>query len=455
VRSLARLSRSFFSRSDAASAARRGSAAALLVRLANAALAYLAQVVLARLMGQFEYGVFAYTWVWFMVFTAVSTLGFGNSPLRYIAELKERGEAAHLRGFLLVAPIVVILVSVATGVLLVLALPLAARWIGEAYLIPMMLMALAVPFACMQCFLEAVDRSFGWTVRALLPIYILRHALLLLFMVAAVWLGFEATAANGFVCLVAVLVVSLVYQAVDLLIRLRRVLPAGPRSYRVREWIGGSVPFAVLYGASHLTSFADILVLSFFVSPAEIAVYFAATRIIQVVNLVPFAATVGTAHLLAASHTRGDQGELQRLTRHVAVTTFAVAGLAVAVIIAAGDWLLAMFGQGYEAGYMALAILALGIVARVAAGPAEDVLNMTGNGSLSAKTYLVVVAVNVALAVALVIPFGIGGAAAASAISLALRAAWLSAAVGRRLRLNTSIFSTLPSWSAHRVLKKS
>ena len=34
---------------------------------ASAGLAYVAQVVLARLMGQFEYGVFAYTWVWFMV----------------------------------------------------------------------------------------------------------------------------------------------------------------------------------------------------------------------------------------------------------------------------------------------------------------------------------------------------------------------------------------------------
>ena len=85
-----------------------------------------------------------------------------------------------------------------------------------------------------------------------------------------------------------------------------------------------------------------------------------------------------------------------------------------------------MFGHGFEAGYVPLVILAAGVFARVAAGPAEDMLNMTGNSNVSASTYLAIVVVNVALAVALVIPFGLNGAAAASAISLALRALWLS-----------------------------
>jgi O-antigen/teichoic acid export membrane protein len=206
----------------------------------------------------------------------------------------------------------------------------------------------------------------------------------------------------------------------------------------------GSAPFAVLYAAQYLSSFADVLVLSFFVSPAEIAVYFAATRIIQVVNLVPFAATVGTAHLFSASHTRGDHLELQQLCRHVAATTFVIATVAVAVIFAVGDFLLGMFGEGFEAAYTALDILALGVIARVAAGPAEDVLNMTGNGALSASTSLAMVAVNVVLAIALVIPFGLAGAATASAIALALRGLWLALAARRRLGVNTSVLAALP-----------
>ena len=59
-----RKARVFITASDTAAVARRAGAIALVIRLTSAALAYIAQVVFARLMGQYEYGVFAYTWVW-------------------------------------------------------------------------------------------------------------------------------------------------------------------------------------------------------------------------------------------------------------------------------------------------------------------------------------------------------------------------------------------------------
>lgn len=431
--------KAFVTASGTAGIARRSAAIALTIRLGSAALAYFAQVVLARLMGQHEYGVFAYTWIWFLVFAAFATFGFGDSPVRYIAQLRERHEDAYLRGFLRFAALFIGLGSLAFGALLIAVLPLAKGVIERDYIMPMALMALSIPFACLQSFLEGVGRSYNWTIPALLPVYILRHGLLLIIMVLAVSLGIEATAVNGFICLVLTLIVSIAYQASAILLRLRRAVPPGPRAYRGREWTLGSAPFAVLYGAQHLASFADVLVLSFFARPEEIAVYFAATRIIQVVNMVPYAATVGTAHLFSASHTRGDHAQLQRLCRHVAATTFVISALAVAVILGAGDWLLRMFGSGFEAGYLPLAILGAGVFARVAAGPAEDVLNMTGNSAVSASTYIAVVALNVALAIPLIAWLGIEGAAISSAVALALRAAWLSRAVRRRLGIHTSI----------------
>ena len=445
AKALLRQARDFATRSDTGGVARRAGAVALVIRLGSAGLAYVAQVVFARLMGQFEYGVFAYTWVWFMVFSAVATLGFGDSPIRYIAQLRARGEDAYLRGFIRFAALAIFVGSVAFGALLIASLPLAGAFIDNAYLMPMALMAVSIPFACLQSFLEGVGRSYNWTIPALLPIYILRHGFLLVFMAAAVWLGFEASAVNGFICVILTMVVTIAYQASSILMRLRRVVAPGPRAYRPAEWLRGSAPFAVLYATQHLSSFADVLVLSFFVSPAEIAVYFAATRIIQVVNLVPYAATVGTAHLFSASHTRGDHDALQKLCRQVSAATFAIAAVALAIMVAGGEWLLHMFGAGFEAGYVPLVILAGGVFARVAAGPAEDVLNMTGHGNVSASTYLAIVIFNVALAVALVIPFGLNGAAVASALALALRALWLAHAARRRLGVDTSVLAALPA----------
>lgn len=435
--------RDFITANDTAAVARRSGAIALVIRLASAGLAYVAQVIFARLMGQYEYGVFAYTWVWFLVFSAIATLGFGDSPVRYVAQLRERGELAHLRGFIRFAPLVMLASSILFGALLVASLPLLDGLIEHAYLLPMALMAISIPFACLQSFLEGVGRSYSWPIPALLPVYIIRHGLLLFFMVAAVALGFKATALTGFTCLILTMAISTAYQLFAIRSRLHRVIERGPRAYRPREWVRGSAPFAVLYGAQHLSSFADVLVLSFFVSPAEIAIYFAATRVIQVVNLVPYAATVGTAHLFSASHTRGDYRELQRLCRQVAATTLSIASLALAFIVVGGGSLLDMFGHGFDAGYTPLVILAAGVFARVAAGPAEDMLNMTGHGDTSASTYLATVSINIVLAVALVIPFGLNGAAVASAIATALRAIWLAVAVRRKLGVHTSILGAL------------
>jgi O-antigen/teichoic acid export membrane protein len=425
------------------SPAHRAAAIALMIRLGNAALAYVAQVLLARLMGQFEYGVFAYTWAWFVVFGALATLGFGESTVRFVPELRERGEVGHLCGFVRFAPLAIVAGSILTAAILIVALPFAGSIIGAPYVLPMMLMAISLPFACLQSFFEGIGRCYGWTVPALLPIYILRHGLLLAFMIAAVAFGFQASAATALICLALTVTVSLAAQALAILPKLARTLPPNPRRYRPSEWVRGAMPFALLHGAANFLSFADVVVLSFFVGPNEIATYFAATRIIHVVNLVPYAATVGTAHLFAAANARGDRAELQRLCRHVALTTFAIAFLAVAALLILGKLLLGMFGDGFEAGFLPLAILAGGIVVGLAAGPAEDVLNMTGHGSLSASTYLAIIGVNVALCAALIGPFGIAGAAAASAGAMTARALWLWRAAQRRIGVDTSVAAAL------------
>ena len=127
-------------------------------------------------MGQYEYGVFAYAWVWFLVFSAVATLGLGDSPVRYVAQLRARGEDDYLRGFIRFASLD------------------DARRVGRlqrashrdpAALRRRMTRA-GLPDAdgvhggghsvrLHAAFLEGLGRSYDWTIPALLPNYILRH----------------------------------------------------------------------------------------------------------------------------------------------------------------------------------------------------------------------------------------------------------------------------------------
>ena len=280
---------------------------------------------------------------------------------------------------------------------------------------PMAFMAMSIPFACLQAFFEGLGRSYDWTIPALLPIYILRHGLLLILMAAAVWLGFEATAPTGYICLVLAMMISIAYQATTILYRLRRVVPPGPRAYRPREWIKGSAPFAVLYARA------------------------ASLLLRRRVGAFLLREPGGDRHLLRrdAHHPGGEPHPLRGDGRdrasllgkpHARRQRRAAAALP----LGRGDHLHHRGGRGRghgggrglaarhvrrtasQEGYVPLVILAAGVFARVSAGPAEDMLNMTGNSNVSASTYLAIVVVNVALAVALVIPFGLNGAAAAS-----------------------------------------
>ncbi len=78
--------------------AHRLAGAVFLIRAVSAALAYVVQVLLARWMGSFEYGIYAYMWTWVMLLGSLVDGGMAASAQRFIPEYAEK-DRLH-RGFL-------------------------------------------------------------------------------------------------------------------------------------------------------------------------------------------------------------------------------------------------------------------------------------------------------------------------------------------------------------------
>jgi hypothetical protein len=57
-----------------------------LVRLGSALLALASQVLLARWMGSFEFGVYVYVWTWVLMIGALSDVGLSSAARRFVPE---------------------------------------------------------------------------------------------------------------------------------------------------------------------------------------------------------------------------------------------------------------------------------------------------------------------------------------------------------------------------------
>jgi O-antigen/teichoic acid export membrane protein len=419
----------------------RAALVVLAVRVAGAGLAFLTQLLLARLMGPANYGVFATLWVWIAILGHGAVLGAAQAACRFVPEHLARGELAEVRGFLAAGAGLSAAGSLTLAGLGVLLLWLHTDLIGDAYRLPALVALAVLPFFALQDFCEGAARGFEWQGLAIAPVYVLRQGLLAVLVVAAVSLGAEATPAVALAAMLAAIAIAVTVQAALLVRRLRKTLPPGPRAFRLRLWAGASLPMALVDWTVLGLAYVDVLILSLFRPPEEVAVYFAATRILQLAAFVPYAASAATVPTFAGARARGAEGELRALVRRTARLTFVAtlgAGLAAG---AAGPWLFALFGTGFESGLALLAILVLGIAAHSAAGPAEDLLTMLGQERLCTAISGVALLAAVALHLLLIPALGAPGAALATALVAAGRAAALAWAVRARLGFRSDILS--------------
>jgi O-antigen/teichoic acid export membrane protein len=228
--------------------------------------------------------------------------------------------------------------------------------------------------------------------------------------------------------------------------RLKEKVPAGPKRYEVKTWLATSMPIFVVEGFYLLLTYVDILALERYRSPDEVAVYYAAARILAVVAFVYFAIAGATTHKFTQYHVAGDQQRLAKFFAETIRWTFWPSLLACALILLFGRPLLSLFGAGFTSGYDVMFILAVGMLARAAVGPAERLLNMLGERKQCATVYAIAFAINLAGCVVLIPHLGIEGAAVATSTALIAESFMLYRIAKRRLGFHVFILgSSSPS----------
>lgn len=233
------------------------------------------------------------------------------------------------------------------------------------------------------------------------------------------------------------LILGLWYRYRPARLRLVPADPAGNRGFR------HALPFALLAGLGIVNTQTDVLMLGFLGRPEDVGFYRIASR---VASLVAFAMTAvgGTlAPRIAALHAVGKRAEMQILSTKATLATSLFALPMALALVFGGSWVLLLFGEEFQKGATALAILSVGQLINATMGMAVLLLTMTGHHALVARTLAVSAFLNIALNALLIPPFGVSGAALATTITYCTWTVALALLVRSRLDINATVFSAL------------
>jgi O-antigen/teichoic acid export membrane protein len=419
--------------------AQRQALLAFAIRVASAAIAFVSQIILARLMGEFEYGIFAFVWVIVVLAGNLSCLGFHTSVIRFLPQHRAEGDLAAARGLHYTARIFSLISASVLAVIGFLFLRLFAGTFEAYWTAPLFLALFTLPMIALGDVLDGTARASGWTMTALSPTFLIRPTLILLFMVGAVWLGASETAVTAMEAALAATYVTTLLQYIRMRRRLRGAYGRGALRLRPAVWLGYSLPVFLVDGIGFLLTNADVVVVGITMPPDQVAVYFAAAKTIVLVQFVAFAVKAAAAPRFAAILAGSDTSALAAFAGQTARWSFwpaLVIGLAILLV---GEHLLALFGPAFTAGYWLLPVLFAGILTKALVGPGEVLLSMAGRQKLCVLIYAAVLAIAITLNILLIPRYGLGGAAMATACAMMAEAVLLHIAL--RLTLGIRMFA--------------
>ncbi len=147
----------------------RSALVALGIRVAAAAIVYVSQVLLARWMGPFQYGVFVFVWVWVLILGGLGPIGLSTSATRFIANYRQRNRMALLRGLIFSSRLIAFGVSCVTMAVGITGLWLFGDRFESHYVIPAMIILCCLPAYTLVDVQDGIARGFGWLGVALAP----------------------------------------------------------------------------------------------------------------------------------------------------------------------------------------------------------------------------------------------------------------------------------------------
>lgn len=415
--------------------------ATVILQGASLLMGFATSVLLAHFLGGVGYGRYVYALAWAGLLTTPAILGLDRFLVRGMAQYEVGEEWQLMKGLLKRTNELVLTSSIviaASGcAIATIFLSGELRW---SFCVAMLL----IPLTALTMLRQGAMQAIGRVVSGQLPEYLIRPTLILAGIGVLEYIGNGAlTSTTALAVNVAGVGVAFTVGAIMLRRTLPTVLRLATAQYETRTWIRASLPMMLISGVWLANNYLATLVVGTLDGPRAAGVYSVVEKGAELIVLVLVAANMPLAPAIARMHARGDAIGLQHTTERVAQATLLVsAPLALGFAIFPSLYL-DIFGASFQTGTTALTILALSQLVNAAAGPAGNVLIMTGHERAAVGGIAAGMLANLVLGVVLVPSLGVTGGAIASGSSLVLWNTVLLILARQRVGVNVTAFPGL------------
>ncbi len=295
-------------------------------------LSFITEIIITQVVGAKIYGVYLLANTVISILMIFSLFGLNNGLIRYIALYKAKNDSSRIKGTILSALLIAVLLSLVFAlVTFSMANTIAINIFHDLHVsLAIRILIFSLPFLAVTIVFDSTINGFQKIKDLVLVKYILKPVVRLIFLIILFLLGFKLMG-----LLLASVIDSIILAFIAYFILIKIFPFTNPRIgaiFQIKELIDFSWPLFLTNSLNFFIGWTDILMLGFFLSTREVGIYGVMHKATTFVSLPLTMINTVFVPLIAELHTKGDFKRLEEYFKLMAKWAF-TASLPIFIIL--------------------------------------------------------------------------------------------------------------------------
>ena len=420
----------------------RGAGGLVLLHPLGLLISFVSTIILTRLMGETNFGVYSLVLAWVHVLVLLTMSGLDTAFVRFLPSYIVQAKEGFVKGLLQyslqhVAAVSVLTVSLSAFVVWQL---LQTERLSQGQANAFWVALILVPLLSLTTLREAGLRSLKQVLRSAIPEIIVRPSVIILLVSITYFFTREALSPLTVVSITIVaVVISFSLGTVWFLRALPKRVFASVKQMERSVWVRVSLPLFFISSMNLVLKRTDIIMVGAFMNFDQVSFYRIAGMLADLGVFGLVAVNAIAAPMISELYTAKKRDELQNTITLAARGIFVLTLLISLFLILFGRFILTIYSPDFQVAYLPLLILLAGQATNALTGSVGFIMTMTGHQNQAALIIGAGALANIVLNAILIPRYGLVGAAVATSISTVFWNMSMLVYVLRVLKLNPTI----------------